>query len=122
VTPIDWANAFTAAVNGVETVGGATLGDCTMLDALLPASVELARELKQDSDPLVALFKSLTAAKEGAAATVNLRASLGRSSYIGDRAMGHVDPGAYAVTLWLEAVQETLQTAVATGAYDGNLR
>jgi dihydroxyacetone kinase len=122
LTAIDWAQAFSAAVDGVQTVGGAVPGDCTMLDALLPASIKLARELEQNAEPLEAFTNALNVAKEGTAATVDIRASLGRSSYIGERAVGHVDPGAYAVTLWMEAVHDVLQTAATTGPSASNER
>lgn len=115
VTPRDWADAFAAAVEGVQNVGGATLGDCTMLDALLPASNTLNDSLTMGSETRVALDNALIAAKEGSTTTVGLRASLGRSSYIGDRAVGHVDPGAYAVALWFEALVGALAGEAATG-------
>lgn len=122
VNAIDWANAFSAAVDGVRSVGGAALGDCTMLDALLPASATLTRELEHNREPLEALAETLEAAKEGAAATVDLQAALGRSSYIGERAVGHVDPGAFAVTLWLEAVRNVLYPDPPTGSSESNRR
>lgn len=122
VKAIDWANAFSAAVEGVQNIGGAVLGDCTMLDALLPASATLARELEHSHQPFQAVSEALDAAKEGAAATVDLQAALGRSSYIGKRAVGHVDPGAYAVTIWLEAVRQVLFPDPTTGSSDSNRR
>jgi dihydroxyacetone kinase len=51
-----------------------------------------------------ALSRAADAAAAGAAATADIRARLGRSSYLGDRVLGHPDPGAQAVALWLAAI------------------
>ena len=54
------------------------------------------------------LLKAVEAAGKGAEATATLRPHLGRSSYLGDRAIGHPDPGAMAIAIWLRAVCEAL--------------
>jgi triose/dihydroxyacetone kinase / FAD-AMP lyase (cyclizing) len=103
-----WAAAFTAAVDGVQEIGGAEPGDRTMVDALRPAADALARGIADGSDPRQALRDAVTAAQEGARATAGVEARLGRSSYLGARAVGHPDPGAAAVALWLAAVADVL--------------
>ncbi|MGY1815420.1 dihydroxyacetone kinase subunit DhaL [Blastococcus sp. SYSU D00820] len=98
--PAEWAAAFTAGVEGVTDLGGARPGDATMVDALVPAASSLAERLD--------LGAAVIAAEQGAAATAALRARRGRASYVGERAVGRVDPGAHAVALWLAAVRDAL--------------
>jgi triose/dihydroxyacetone kinase / FAD-AMP lyase (cyclizing) len=56
-----------------------------------------------------ALFRAVSAARDGAARTAGMIARRGRSSYLGSRALGHSDPGAEAVVVWLEAVRNALR-------------
>jgi dihydroxyacetone kinase len=105
----DWSAAFTAAVDGVMELGGAHPGDRTMVDALHPAAVALQTALaKSGTDE--ALKAAVDAATSGAAQTASMTPKLGRSSYVGDRALGFADPGAHAVGLWLAAIRSSLQT------------
>jgi dihydroxyacetone kinase len=103
-----WADAFTAGVAGVQELGGARLGDRTMVDALAPAAAVFAGRLQESDDVAVALSAAVEEARAGAAATADLTARLGRSSYVGDRARGVPDPGAHAVALWLAAVRDAV--------------
>ena len=106
-TAADWAKAFRAGTEAIGELGGAKAGDCTMLDALLPA-VE-AFEANQ-SDAARALAAAATSAEAGAAATAALRPQLGRASYLGDRAIGIADGGATAVAIWLRALATAFET------------
>lgn len=99
--PADWTAAFAAAVDGVVDLGGAQVGDRTMVDALRPAAEALAADG-------ATLDAAVAAAERGTAATAAMRPRLGRSSYLGDRVLGHVDPGAHAVVLWLGAIRDAL--------------
>jgi dihydroxyacetone kinase phosphoprotein-dependent L subunit len=103
-TPQNWAAAFHAGVAGVREVGGAELGDRTMVDALSPAADAFEAAVAGGAPWREALSAAADAAAAGAAATANVRARLGRSSYLGDRVLGHPDPGAQAVALWLAAI------------------
>lgn len=86
----------------VREIGGADVGDATMMDALLPAAAALRSAA--DEGLAAASRAALDAARAGADSTAELLASKGRSSYIGERARGVPDPGAVAVTRWLEAL------------------
>lgn len=103
-TPRHWAAAMRAGVDAVREVGGAEVGDRTMVDALAPAADAFAAALDGGADGRQALSAAADAAAAGAAATSGIRARLGRSSYLGDRVLGHPDPGAQAVALWLAAI------------------
>jgi len=109
-TAKDWSAAFTAAVDGVTALGGAHPGDRTMVDALHPAAVALQNALAKSGgiDTDEALKAAVDAATSGAAHTASMTPRLGRSSYVGDRALGFADPGAHAVGLWLAAIRSAL--------------
>jgi dihydroxyacetone kinase len=106
----DWAAAFSAAVVGVQELGGAERGDRTMVDALAPAADAFADELRRSSDLATALARMVDASAAGAAHTATLTARRGRSSYVGERAIGVPDPGAEAVTRWLAAIRDALSS------------
>lgn len=99
VTQEQLAQAFAAGVAAVGQLGGAQAGDKTMLDALLPAAEALALSFRGAAD----------AARAGAEATVPLLARKGRASYLGERSIGHQDPGATSAALLVEALAGTAQ-------------
>lgn len=105
----DWSNAFSAAVDGVSALGGAHPGDRTMLDALHPAAVALGAAVDASESPAQGLSAALLAARKGAEETANMQPKRGRSSYVGDRALGFVDPGAHAIGVWLEPLGRALR-------------
>jgi triose/dihydroxyacetone kinase / FAD-AMP lyase (cyclizing) len=116
-TANDWSAAFSAGVAAVMELGGAHPGDRTMVDALLPAADALHAALAQpgggdtDADAdIEALKAAVDAASTGAGQTASMSPRLGRSSYVGDRALGFADPGAHAVALWLAAIRSALQS------------
>jgi dihydroxyacetone kinase len=104
-----WADAFQAGVDAVSELGGARPGDRTMLDALHPACAAVQDALTSGAAPREALARGVEAARRGADATASMTARRGRSSYLGERALGHPDPGAVAVVTWLEAIAGALR-------------
>ncbi|MFB7830486.1 dihydroxyacetone kinase subunit DhaL [Streptomyces sp. NPDC056056] len=109
VTREQLAEALGSGVAAVSQLGGAQVGDKTMLDALTPA-VEGLRE---------SFGAGRAAAEEGALATVPLRARKGRASYLGERSVGHQDPGATSSALLFAALDETAR-AEAPGAEEAS--
>lgn len=101
VTPGQLAEAFGAGVAAVAQLGGAQAGDKTMLDALLPAVDALG----------VSFAAARDAAQAGALATVPLQARKGRASYLGERSIGHQDPGATSSALLVAALAEAAGTS-----------
>ena len=96
VTEEQLAQALRAGVDAVMTLGGAAPGDKTMIDALVPAV-----------DALDTSFRAAgAAAEEGAVATTPLQARKGRASYLGERSIGHQDPGATSSALLIAALAE----------------
>ena len=91
------------ALSGIQARGKATTGEKTMVDAWTPA-LEAARAVAEaGGDAGVVLEAAATAAEAGAAATEPLRATKGRASYLGERSIGHLDPGAVSTSLILRA-------------------
>ncbi|MCC8403384.1 dihydroxyacetone kinase subunit DhaK [Paraburkholderia sp. MMS20-SJTN17] len=108
ITAQQWAAAFSAGVDGLMELGGARPGDRTMVDALKPGADVLHIALAQASSTDAALHAAVDAAIDGASRTASMHPRRGRSSYVGDRALGHADPGAHAVALWLAAIRDEL--------------
>lgn len=102
MTGQDVAQMLSAAVGGVQARGKAQAGEKTMVDAWLPA-VDAAAVASATGDVLATLEAAAVAAKDGAEATIPMRASKGRASYLGERSRGHLDPGAVSSALLLEA-------------------
>ncbi|SHL50348.1 dihydroxyacetone kinase subunit DhaL [Actinacidiphila paucisporea] len=100
-------DALRAGVDGVAALGGAGPEDKTMLDALLPALDALTGALDAGGGAADALAAASAAADEGAKATTPLRARKGRASYLGERSVGHQDPGATSSALLITALAET---------------
>ncbi len=104
-----WAEALHAGAVGIGELGGASAGERTMLDALFPAVEALASGPRSGKSAMAALAEAVDAAQHGAEATASMSPRRGRTSYLGDRALGRPDPGAVAVSLWLRAASEALQ-------------
>ncbi|MCX5383964.1 dihydroxyacetone kinase subunit DhaL [Streptomyces sp. NBC_00083] len=96
VTREQLARALGDGVAAVAQLGGAAAGDKTMLDALLPAVDALGESFAA----------AAKAADAGALATVPLRARKGRASYLGERSVGHQDPGATSAALLVGALAQ----------------
>jgi dihydroxyacetone kinase-like protein len=105
-TPTDVAAALRAGLGGVVDRGKAAPGDKTMYDALAPA-VDALEVALGEHEPLAAGLKAARdAAAAGRDATTPMLARKGRASYLGERSVGHQDPGATTVALLLEAAAD----------------
>ncbi|MFJ7071820.1 dihydroxyacetone kinase subunit DhaL [Streptomyces sp. NPDC098781] len=96
VSEDEFAQALRAGVDAVMTLGGAAPGDKTMIDALAPAVDALGD----------GFGAARAAAEEGALATTPLQARKGRASYLGERSIGHQDPGATSSALLIAGLAE----------------
>lgn len=97
------AAVIAGALDGIQARGKATTGEKTMVDAWAPALEAARAAAESGSDPAAVLEAAATAAEAGAAATERLRATKGRASYLGERSIGHLDPGAVSTSLILRA-------------------
>jgi len=100
----DLATALQAALDGVVELGAAHEGEKTMVDALAPAVRALRARLDDGDSVDAALGAARAAGDEGMRATVPLQASKGRASYLGERSIGHQDPGATSTALIVAAL------------------
>ncbi|MFC4910664.1 dihydroxyacetone kinase subunit DhaL [Actinomadura gamaensis] len=98
------AGALAAALTGIRELGEADVGDKTMVDALTPAVAAFDAASGQGAG--AAARAAATAAEEGAESTVPLVARKGRASYLGERAAGHLDPGAASTVLLFRALAD----------------
>jgi dihydroxyacetone kinase-like protein len=97
-----------AALASVKDLGTAAPGDKTMVDALEPAVATLRARIAA-GDPLPqALDEAAAAAEAGMRATIPLQARKGRASYLGERSVGHQDPGATSTALIVRALQRAV--------------
>ena len=101
------ASMFTNGVESMKKRGKADLGEKTMLDVLIPVSIEL-QKLSNHEDVKYIARRVKEVAKEGMLSTENLIATKGRASYLGERSRGHIDPGARSSQLAIEAICNTI--------------
>lgn len=104
-----FAAAFAAGVEAIKSRGKADLGEKTMLDVLIPVS-RLLQRLAEQGAPLPALCEQLAAeAHRNMLATRDMTATKGRASFLGERAIGHIDPGSKTCEVAITAVCDTLK-------------
>ena len=104
----DVVEMLQAGVDGIVQRGRAEREDKTMFDAWAPAMDALNAALAEDDDLIAALTAAVAAAEQGMKDTIPLQAKKGRASYLGERSIGHQDPGATSSYLILNALLETL--------------
>ena len=105
--------ALDAAIAGIQQLGKATPGEKTMLDALVPA-VEAGRAAVARGAAGAEVARTMAeAAEAGALATIPMLATKGRASYLGERSVGHQDPGATSAALLLRALADAAAGASA---------
>jgi len=100
--------ALDAAIVGIGALGKATAGEKTMLDALFPALDAARAAVAAGANSTVVLRAAADAAAAGAVATIPLLATKGRASYLGERSIGHQDPGATSSALLLRALADSV--------------
>ena len=110
VDPAGFATALRAGVEGVVQRGRAEAGDKTMFDALAPALDALDATLASGGGLAVALADATVAAEKGRDATESMVARKGRASYLGQRSVGHMDPGATSAAMLIAAAASAFAT------------
>jgi len=97
---------FQAGVEGLQQRGKAERGDKTMMDAWFPAVDAMRGALEAGGGLADVLDRGAAAAEAGAQSTVAMQARKGRGSYLGERSVGHPDPGAIAAAMMLKAAAD----------------
>jgi dihydroxyacetone kinase-like protein len=99
------------ALEGIQTRGKATTGEKTMVDAWAPALEAAKAAEAAGADPAGVFKAAAEAAAEGATATIPMLATKGRASYLGERSIGHQDPGATSTAYILAMAAQTAEAA-----------
>jgi len=97
-----------AALASIKDLGTAAVGDKTMVDALEPAVDAMRARLTEGASTDEALKAAAEAAEAGMRSTIPLQARKGRASYLGERSVGHQDPGATSTALIIRALQRAV--------------
>ncbi|MFB2551983.1 dihydroxyacetone kinase subunit DhaL [Ensifer soli] len=108
---IDLADApmiIEAMARGIADRGKAELGDKTMIDAWKPAAIAVVKAREAGEPVAAVLAAARRAAEDGAEATKTMVASKGRSSRLGDRSLGHIDPGAASAAIVIGVICDFL--------------
>ena len=101
--------ALEAALEGIMMRGKAQRGEKTMIDSLAPGIDALKAARAAGVEPVEALRRSVAAAEAGMRATIPMLATKGRASYLGERSIGHQDPGATSAYLMATVLLDTLE-------------
>lgn len=105
----DIINMFEQAVEGIKMRGKSDKGDKTILDALIPAFEALKLAYEEGKDTKIAFKMAEEAALEGVEYTKDIIAKKGRASYLGERSIGHQDPGATSTYIMIKSINEVLE-------------
>ncbi|NCC34002.1 MAG: dihydroxyacetone kinase subunit L [Chloroflexia bacterium] len=100
-----------AALEGIQARGKSTRGEKTMIDAIGPAVDALKEARAAGDDLLTSLRKAVAACQAGMEATIPMLATKGRASYLGERSIGHQDPGATSAFLMAQALLEVVEAS-----------
>ena len=106
LTPSDMKAVLDAAIAGIQKRGKAVRGEKTMLDAIIPAAETFSAKISEGADMISALEAACESAREGVEYTKTIIATKGRASYLGERSIGHQDPGATSAMITLEAIRD----------------
>lgn len=99
-----------AGLEGIKQRGKAVVGEKTMVDALEPAVEAFNAAVAQGKDLVECLREAVKAAEKGKESTLNMVAKKGRAHYLGERSIGHLDPGATSSVLLLQAMLKVLES------------
>lgn len=109
LTAEDLLEVLQAGLDGIVQRGRAQPGDKTMVDAWLPALAAYRAALDEGGDERAALRAAVAGAEQGMEETIPMQARKGRASYLGERSIGHQDPGATSSYLMLKALLDSLE-------------
>ena len=119
ITAATFAPAFAAGVAAIGQRGKAGLGEKTMLDVLIPVAQTFETLAVQGDTP--ALCQALRAeALKGMLGTKDMLATKGRAAFLGERAIGHIDPGSKSCQVAITAVCDTVEQAIGASTTDAN--
>lgn len=104
----DFLECLQVSIEGIQMRGKSTTGEKTMLDAMVPSLVAMQKEAETQTSPKDVFAAGVKAAEEGVEYTKTIIATKGRASYLGERSIGHQDPGATSFTYILKVIYDNL--------------
>lgn len=104
----EFLEAYKLGIEGIKRRGRSTTGEKTMLDAMVPALEAMEKEFLETGDGKKAFQAGAKASWEGVEHTKDLIATKGRASYVGERGIGHQDPGATSFSYMIQVVADSL--------------
>ncbi len=109
LAPAEVVAALEAALEGIQARGKAQRGEKTMIDAIAPGIDVLKEAQASGEDFHAAMRRSVAAVEAGMKATIPMLATKGRASYLGQRSIGHQDPGATSAFYMAQVMLETIE-------------
>lgn len=106
----DFKMMLAAGLEGIKRRGKAVVGEKTMVDALEPAAKAFAAATDEDKEPRACFQAAVAAAQKGKEGTIPMLAKKGRAHYLGERSIGHQDPGATSSELILRSMLKVLES------------
>ena len=100
-----------AAAKGIKDRGKAEIGDKTMLDVWMPAAEEMKKQANNGVNLMDALDSTVKSARNAMNKTKDLLSKKGRSSKLGERSIGHIDPGAASSFVIINSIYQTLKNS-----------
>lgn len=104
----DFLTCMDTAIAAIQKLGHAQLEEATMIDAMIPANEAMKKAAASGADDRTVLAEGVKAAWAGAEHTKGLVATKGRASYVGERGIGHQDPGATSFSYILETISNSI--------------
>ncbi|MDZ8023709.1 MAG: dihydroxyacetone kinase subunit DhaL [Nostoc sp. DedQUE11] len=111
LTQKDMLELLQAGLDGVLQRGKAQLGDKTMVDVLSPAVAAFRQAVGENQSAVEAMQQAVVAAQKGLEETIPMQAKKGRASYLGERSVGHQDPGGTSAYLMLKSLLGVLESS-----------
>ncbi|MFN6468354.1 MAG: dihydroxyacetone kinase subunit DhaL [Nostoc sp. SerVER01] len=111
LTQRDMLELLQAGLDGVLQRGKAQLGDKTMVDVLSPAVAAFRQAVGENQSAVEAMQQAVVAAQKGLEETIPMQAKKGRASYLGERSVGHQDPGGTSAYLMLKSLLGVLESS-----------
>ncbi|MBK1989491.1 dihydroxyacetone kinase subunit L [Sphaerospermopsis aphanizomenoides BCCUSP55] len=109
LTEQDLLYLLQSGLHGVIERGKAQLGDKTMVDVLSPAVLAFEQAVNEGMETVAALREAVSAAEQGLQETIPMVAKKGRASYLGDRSVGHQDPGGTSAYFMLRSLLKVVE-------------
>lgn len=106
---VEFSLFLDAAANGIKERGKAELGDKTMLDVWIPAAEEMKKQANDGNNLITSLESTAIKAEHAMNATKDLISKRGRSSKLGERSKGHIDPGAASSFIIIKSIFESIK-------------